>query len=206
MKTLSEYAEEHGIKYRAAWNRYKTGKIPGAFQDGFGKILIPENSPGRPEYTVCYARVSSSENRKNLETQAERLCAFCAAKGWTVREVVKECASGLNDRRPKLERLLKNKEVTRIVIEHRDRLTRFGFNYIRLLKESQGCRIEIINESADDRDELMQDFVSLVTCFTARLYGLRRSRRKTEKLIQELENENNKIIKNISEIHNRKKT
>ncbi|OQX16211.1 MAG: hypothetical protein BWK80_40390 [Desulfobacteraceae bacterium IS3] len=205
MKTLSEYAEEHGIKYRAAWNRYKAGKIPGAFQDGFGKILIPENSPGRPEYTVCYARVSSSENRKNLETQAERLCAFCAAKGWAVKEVIKECASGLNDRRPKLERLLKNKEVTRIVTEHRDRLTWFRFNYIKLLKESQGCRIEIINESANDRDELMQDFVSLVTCFTARLYGLRRSKRKTERLVRELENENNKVIKDISEIHNREK-
>jgi predicted site-specific integrase-resolvase len=180
MKTLSEYAEEHGIKYRAAWNRYKAGKIPGAFQDGFGKILIPENSPGRPEYTVCYTSVSSSENRKNLETRAERLCAYCAAKGRAVKEVIKECASGLNDRRPKLEKLLKNKEVAGIVTGHRDRLTRFGFNYIRLLKESHGCRIEIISESANDRDELMQDSVSPVTCFTARLYGLRRSKRKTD--------------------------
>ncbi len=205
MKTLSEYAEEHGIKYRAAWNRYKAGKIPGAFQDAFGKILIPEDSPCRPEYTVCYARVSSSENRKNLGSQAERLCAYCAAKGYKIREVVKECALGLNDARPKLEKLLKNPEITRIVIEHKDRLTRFGFNYIRLFKESQGCRIEIINESAGGRDELMQDFVSLVTCFTARLYGLRRSRRKTEKLIRELENENNKVVKDISEIHDGKK-
>ncbi len=195
MKILSEYAKEHGIKYRAAWNRYKAGKIPDAYQDEFGKILIPENSPGRPEYTVCYARVSSSENKKNLETQAERLCSYCAAKGWQIKEVVKECASGLNDNRPRLTKLLKNPAVTRIVVEHKDRLTRFGFNYIKLFKESQGCRIEIINESANDRDELMQDFVSLVTSFTARLYGLRRSKRKTEKLIQELENENKKIVK-----------
>ncbi|QTA83238.1 Resolvase N-terminal domain-containing protein [Desulfonema limicola] len=195
MKILSEYAKEHGIKYRAAWNRYKAGKIPDAYQDEFGKILIPENSPGRPEYTVCYARVSSSENKKNLETQAERLCSYCAAKGWQIKEVVKECASGLNDNRPRLTKLLKNPVVTRIVVEHKDRLTRFGFNYIKLFKESQGCRIEIINESSNDRDELMQDFVSLVTSFTARLYGLRRSKRKTEKLIQELENENKKIVK-----------
>ncbi|QTA83619.1 Resolvase N-terminal domain-containing protein [Desulfonema limicola] len=195
MKILSEYAKEHGIKYRAAWNRYKAGKIPDAYQDEFGKILIPENSPGRPEYTVCYARVSSSENKKNLEIQAERLCSYCAAKGWQIKEVVKECASGLNDNRPRLTKLLKNPVVTRIVVEHKDRLTRFGFNYIKLFKESQGCRIEIINESANDRDELMQDFVSLVTSFTTRLYGLRRSKRKTEKLIQELENENKKIVK-----------
>jgi len=205
MKTLSEYAQEHGIKYRAAWNRYKAGKIPDAFQDEYGKILIPEDSPCRPEYTVCYARVSSSENKKNLESQAERLCAYCAAKGYKIREVVKECVSGLDDTRPKLEKLLKNPAITRIVVEHKDRLTRFGFSYIRLLKESQGCRIEIINESANDRDELMQDFVSLVTCFTARLYGLGRSKRKTEKLIRELENENNKVVKNVTEIHDREK-
>ncbi len=205
MKTLNEYAKEHGIKYRAAWNRYKAGKIPDAFQDGFGKILIPENSPGRPEYTVCYARVSSSENRKNLESQAERLAAYCAAKGYKIREIIKECASGLNDRRPKLEKLLKNTEVTKIVTEHKDRLTRFGFNYIKLFKESQGCQIEIINESANDRDELMQDFVRLVTCFTAGLYGLRRSRRKTEKLIRELENENNEVIENNDSVRNTEK-
>jgi predicted site-specific integrase-resolvase len=195
MKTLSEYAKEHGIKYRAAWNRYKAGKIPDAYQDEFGKILIPENSPGRPEYTVCYARVSSSENKKNLETQAERLCSYCAAKGWKIKEVIKECASGLNDNRPRLIKVLKNPAVTRIVVEHKDRLTRFGFNYIKLFKESQGCQIEIINQSANDRDELMQDFVSLVTGFATKLYGLRQSKRKTEKLIRELEHENKKIVK-----------
>jgi predicted site-specific integrase-resolvase len=107
-----------------------------------------------------------------------------------VKEIVKECASGLNDTRPKLTKLLKNPEITRIVVEHKDRLTRFGFNYIRLFRESQGCQIEIINESVNDRDDLMQDSVSLVTCFTAGLYGQRRSKRKTEKLIRELENEN----------------
>ena len=85
MKTLSEYAKEHGIKYRAAWNRYKTGKIPDAVKDEFGKILIPDKSM-KPEYTVCYARVSSSENRKNLESQAQRLCSFCAAKGYQVKK------------------------------------------------------------------------------------------------------------------------
>jgi len=205
---LSEWAKIQGITYQAAWNQFKKGLIPSAYQLATGTVVVPEKekNSGRPEYTVCYARVSSSENRKNLENQAERLCGYCAARGYRVAEVVKECASGLNDRRPKLEKLLKNTDVTRIVIEHKDRLTQFGFNYIRILKEFQGCQIEIINESADDREELMQDFVSLVTCFTARLYGLRRSKRKTEKLIRELENENNKIVKDIAEICDSGKT
>ena len=118
MKTLKEYGKEHGIKYRAAWNRFKKGKIPGAYQDEFGKILVPEIKDTRPEYTACYAWVSSAENKKNLETQAERLVAYSNAKGYQVPQVIKECASGLNDKRPKLLKLLKNDQVTRLVVEH----------------------------------------------------------------------------------------
>jgi len=188
MKTLRTYAKEHGIKYRAAWNRFKKGKIEGAFVDEFGKILIPENSKLEP-YVVCYARVSSSENKQNLNSQADRLVSFSNAKGWIVKEVVKECGSGLNDRRRKLARVLNNPVVTKIVVEHKDRLTRFGFEYLRQWLEMRGCEIVIINEVADDKADLMQDFVSLVTSFTARLYGLRRNRRRTEKLIAEMKKE-----------------
>ena len=91
MKTLKDYEKEHGIKYRAAWNRYKAGKIPGAFQDKFGRILIPEETKVNDPYVVCYARVSSSENKKNLETQVERLISYCNAKGYRVESVIKEC-------------------------------------------------------------------------------------------------------------------
>ncbi len=187
MKTLKQYAKEHRIKYRAAWNRYKKGKIPGAFQDECGRILISELKAKKPEYTVCYARVSSSKNKKNLATQLERLVAYCNAKGYAVKQVVKECASGLNDKRPRLMKMLRNEQISRIVIEHHDRLTRFGFRYIEELMKRQDCEIEVINEAADDREDLMKDFISLVTSFTARLYGLRRSKRKTEQLIKEIE-------------------
>jgi predicted site-specific integrase-resolvase len=187
MRTLKEYAEDRGVKYRAAWNRYKAGKIPGAFQDEFGKILIPEAKDTKAEYTVCYARVSSSENKKNLETQAERLVAYCNAKGYAVKQIVKECASGLNDKRPKLMKLLNDERISRIVVEHYDRLTRFGFRYIEEWMKTEGCEIEVINCATNDKEDLMKDFVSLVTAFTARLYGLRRSKRKTEQLIKELQ-------------------
>lgn len=188
MKTLSEYAKENRIHYRTAWNHYKAGRIVGAFKNEYGKILIPDDH-SRPHYVVCYARVSSSENKKNLESQAERLVSYCNAKGYPVKQVVKECSSGLNDKRPKLIKMLTHPDITLIVVEHHDRLTRFGFNYIQLLLEAKGCQIEVINESANDKEDLMKDFVSLVTSFTARLYGLRRSKRKTEKLINALENE-----------------
>lgn len=185
MKTLKDYARERGIKYRAAWNRFKLGKIPGAVQDEFGRILLPEVD-ARDPYVICYARVSSSENKSNLEAQAQRLTDYCAVKGYIVKECVKECASGLNDKRPKLERILKSREATMIVVEHKDRLTRFGFHYLEILLAQKGCVIEVINEAANGKDDLMADFVAIITSFTARLYGLRRSKRKTEKIIKEL--------------------
>jgi len=184
-KTLKDYARERGIKYRAAWNRFKLGKIPGAYQDEFGRILLSVSDSKEP-YVVCYARVSSTENKKNLEAQAQRLCDYCAVKGYIVKQIVKECASGLNDKRPKLERILKSNEVTRIVVEHKDRLTRFGFHYLETLLAQKGCVIEVINETANGKDDLMADFVAIITSFTARLYGLRRSKRNTEKLIKEM--------------------
>ena len=140
----------------------------------------------KEDYTVVYARVSSSENKSNLDTQAERLVQYCVANGWTVNEIVKECASGLNDERPKLCKILKDKKATRLVIEHKDRLARFGFNYIKTLFDT--CDIVIVNECEDNQD-LFEDFVSLVTSFCTRIYGKRRTKRKTEQIIQALEKE-----------------
>ena len=189
MKTLKDYAKSHGIKYRAAWNRFKAGKIPSAFKDDFGKILIPEDKPDRPLKVVCYARVSSSQNKNNLESQAERIINFANLSGFPVHNVVKEIGSGLNDNRPKLLKILNDCDVTHIVVEHKDRLTRFGFNYLKLWMESKQCQIIIINNVDTDKEDLMQDFISLVTSMVARLYGLRRSRRKTEQLIKSLQDD-----------------
>lgn len=83
----------------------------------------------------------------------------------------------------KLINLLKNKSVTRIVVEYKDRLTRFGFNYISTLSSAE---IYVVNNVDTDEQDLMQDFVSLVTSFCARIYGKRRSKRVTEKMISEL--------------------
>ena len=181
---LSEYAKRNNITYQAAWNQFNRGLIPNAKQLPTGTIVIEEvNNKPKEEYTIIYARVSSSENKNNLETQAQRLQEFCIARGWIINEIIKECASGLNDNRPKLTKILKERKATRIVIEHKDRLTRFGFNYIKTLYPE--CEFVIINE-CEDKEDLFEDFVSLVTSFCARIYGNRRSKRKTEKIIQEL--------------------
>ena len=184
---LSKYAKLIGITYITAHNMFKRGQIEGAYQLPSGTIIVPEEnkvSLNKPEYTVIYARVSSSENKSNLDSQADRLIKFCEANGWIVNEVIKECASGLNDKRPKLCKMFSNRKATRIVVEHKDRLTRFGFNFIKELYPE--CEIVVVNETEDMENDLMQDFISLVTCFCARIYGLRRSRRKTERIIEEL--------------------
>jgi len=185
MKKLSEYAKEHGIHYKTAHVHFQKGLIPGAYQLPTGTIVIPDSyqKPEGVKRTAVYARVSSSQNKNNLESQASRVSQFYLAKGWIVNQIVKECASGLNDKRPKLLKLLLDKSINRIVVEHSDRLTRFGLNYIIKLYPGE---IVIINEVIEDEQDLMQDFVSLVTSFCARLYGKRRSKRKTEQLINEL--------------------
>jgi len=189
MKTLKDYARDHGIKYRAAWNRFKAGKIPSAFKDDFGKILIREDKPDRPLKVFCYARVSSSQNKANLESQAERIIHFANLSGLPVHSIIKEIGSGLNDKRPKLLKILNDIEITHIVVEHKDRLTRFGFNFLKDWMALRQCQIIVINNVGTDKEDLMQDFISLVTSMVARLYGLRRSKRKTEQLIKELQND-----------------
>ena len=179
---LSEYARRNSISYQTAWMHFKRGLLPNAHQLPTGTVVVDETvKPVVDEYVVVYARVSSSENRSNLETQATRLVQFCEANGWRVQEVVKECASGLNDERPKLCKILREQKATKLVVEHKDRLTRFGFNYIKTLFST--CEIIVVNECEDNQD-LFEDFVSLVTSFCARIYGKRRTKRKTEQIIK----------------------
>ncbi len=92
---LKDYAKQHGIKYRAAWNCYKAGKIPNAFKDEFGNIYIKEIKEEKPDSVAIYCRVSSSQNKDNLEKQKEGLVSYCLAKGYKVDHIVLECASGL---------------------------------------------------------------------------------------------------------------
>ena len=182
---LSEYAKKNSISYQTAWNHFNKGLIPNARQLPSGTVVVDEVTvTSKPEYVIVYARVSSSENRSNLDSQATRLQQFCEAKGWVVNEVVKECASGLNDNRPKLSKIFTERKATKLVIEHKDRLTRFGFNYIKMLFND--CDIIVVNECETDQD-LFEDFVSLVTSFCARIYGKRRTKRKTEQIINALE-------------------
>jgi putative resolvase len=187
---LIDYAHKMGISYKTAWRWYKAGKLPGKQMDT-GTILVMEDETEKSASTkvAVYARVSSAENRSNLDSQAERLVNYCAARGYQVAKVVKEVGSGINDSRPKFLALLADQTIGLVVIEHKDRGTRFGFRYIETLLQVQGRKIEVVNQAENSTEDLLADLTTIIYSFCARLYGQRRAKRKTERIVQELEAE-----------------
>lgn len=140
------------------------------------------------ESVVIYCRVSSSENKGNLETQKNRMISYCNAKGYKVHSVVTEIGSGINDKRPKLMNLLKNNiDFTKIVVDHKDILTIVGFNYIETLLNTMDKTIEVVNNVETEKEDIIQDFVSIITSYCSKIYGNHISKRRTEQLIKELE-------------------
>ena len=189
---LPDYAKHLGISYKTAWRWWKTGKLPHpARQTETGMVIVDFKEAPKAvsiqDRAAIYARVSSSENRGNLERQAERLTQYAIAKGYKVVRTVKEVGSGLNDNRKKLEGLLLLSDYDILIVEHKDRLARFGTHYLDVLLSRCGVKLEIVNLAENGTDELMQDLISIITSFSARLYGQRRAKRKTEKIIQQLQ-------------------
>ena len=113
--------------------------------------------------------------------QVDRLVDFCLAKGWIVDDIIEDVGSGLNDDRKRLNQLLKDPTIKRIVVEREERLTRFGFHYLEILAELEGFEIVVVNKTPDDdKDELLADFKTLIVSFCERLYSKHRQKRKQE--------------------------
>jgi len=193
---ISKLAKDLGVTKATLYNWRLAGKIQFVksatgmnfvTQETYNEFLgIKEK---KEEKVVIYCRVSSTVNKKNLETQKERLINYCNAKGYRVNKVIIEFGSGINDKRPKLEKLLKELDFTKIVVEHKDRLARMGFHFLEILCETHHKEIEVVNNVDTDEEDIIQDFVSIITSFCARIYGKRRSKRKTEQLIKQLQDE-----------------
>jgi predicted site-specific integrase-resolvase len=190
---LKDYARQQGVSYRTAWRWWKAGKLPGQQMDT-GTILLesrPTTPGGASQGVAIYARASLAETKSDLDSQAERLSAYCAARGYPVSQVVKEVGSGIDDARPKLLSLLADQGTSLIVVEDKDRLTRFGFRYLDTLLKTQGRAIEVVNQAEDGTEDLLADLTAIVYSFCARLYGQRRAKRKTEVIVRELEAKGN---------------
>ena len=191
---VSQYAKIYNLNYKTALRQFHTGRIDG-YQDKITETIYIKNPDYKEEEkrpgdrVALYARVSSSSNKGSLDGQLERMELYSLAKGYRIISKNREIGSGLNEDRKVLWKLLSNTEDYDIlVVEHKDRLTRFGYKYIKKLLEVQGVQLVIINEEEKKNkdEELMQDFISIVTSFCQRIYGSKR-KRKTIKIIEELE-------------------
>ena len=172
-----------------------SGKIR-AVKTPTGRWMIPESEVeriigGKEEVeevrAVIYARVSSSDQKSGLERQIEYLTQYCTAKGYRVVDVLSDIASGLKTNRGGLQKLFNrvvNKQVDVVVITYKDRLTRFGFEYLEYFFRRYGVKIEVVygEEPKDAYQELVEDLLAIVTSFAGKLYGMRSH--KTRGLIQ----------------------
>jgi len=181
---LSQYAKQAGISYKTAWRWYKAGTLD-AYQTPTGMVIVRDPQMERigTGRIALYARVSSADQKSDLERQVQRLRDYAAARGYQVAKEVTEIASGLNESRPKFLKLLADATIGTIIVEHKDRSTRFGWNYITTLMEAQGRRMEAVFPD-ETKDDLVNDFVSIITSMAARMYGRRGSRRKAERIKQ----------------------
>ena len=161
--------------------------------DEVGKIKAIKTPPGHRRYsikeieqagglpravvTVCYARVSSHSQRDDMSGQIELLLSK-----FPEAEIVSEIGSGLNFKRKGflsiLDRICTG-DIKRLIVAHPDRLVRFGFELVKWLCERNKCELLVLNDrSFSPEQELIQDMLSIIHCFSSRLYGLRRYKKE----------------------------
>jgi len=180
-----EVAKRLNISFTTVKRWIYKGKIK-AFKNPAGRWLIPESEvnrllgikPVKKERAILYARVSSHEQKVHLKRQLARLEEYAKNRRYEVVLALGEIASGLNENRRKMWRALKmirEGKADVLIVEFKDRLARFGFRYLQAIVESYGGRIEIVEDDVDKdaMQELVEDMISVVTSFCARLYGLR---------------------------------
>ena len=142
--------------------------------------LVGRASRPNGRITTVYARVSSQAQKPDLDNQIRVLEQFCTVNGWAVDEWIREVGGGLNFRRRHFLRILDAVvlgRVERLIVAHRDRLCRFGFEMVEHLCRTHDCDLVVMNqESLSPEQEMVQDMLSIVHCFSARLYGLRNYR------------------------------
>ena len=151
--------------------------------------IIEEDSKVQEKEVICatYARVSSNEQKQkgDLDRQSQRLSEYCAKHNLYVGHIIKDVGSGLNDNRSgfvKLTDLIIKKKINKLIVEHKDRLTRFQFKFIKKMFESYGCEVIVINGmDVSDTEELAADMMSLLASFSGKFYGKRSAERRKKK-------------------------
>jgi putative resolvase len=179
---LSDWARANGVSRQSATRWLHAGVLPvPARQLATGTILVdePERRPGG---VAIYARVSSGDQRGDPHRQVARLVTHLTAAGLAPTKVVSEVGSGLDGHRARLLGPLVDASVGTIVVEHRDRLARFGVEHVEAALAARGRRLVVVDGTEVD-DQPVRDTVEVLTGFCARLYGRRSARRRAEQAL-----------------------
>lgn len=180
---LKEWARGQGISYRTALNWFHAGSLPvPARQLPTGTILV-DPAPHAEGRAVAYCRVSSADQRDDLERQAGRVAVECGRRGISLDATITEVGSGLNGNRVRLRKLLSDPAVTMIVVEHRDRLARFGVEHVQAALSATGRSVMVLNPD-EVKDDLVRDMVEVLTSMCARLYGRRSARKRADAAVR----------------------
>jgi len=193
---VREWARREGFNEQTVWQWCRESRMPVPFERmSTGTIIIHdpkyESQPVAPTAngrTVCYARVSSSDQKDGLTRQADRLRAFAINMGVEKPEIVTETGSGVNGNRRKLNRLLSDPTVGTLIVEHRDRLARMNAGLVESALKAQGRRIIVVDDTELD-DDLVRDVTEVLTSFCARLYGRRAAEHRAEKALEAMRDE-----------------
>jgi putative resolvase len=193
----AEFAHLAGVSVKTVQRWDRDGKLkPASRTPGNRRLYTQEQlntllhrQSATQRVTVAYLRVSSQAQKPDLANQRKALEQFCIAKSLPVDEWLTEIGGGLNFKRPKflalVDRILQGEIVT-LVIAHKDRLARFGYDLLVHLCEAQGCHIVVLNtESLSPEQEMVQDLMTITHCFLARLYGLRNYRKAMAKALKD---------------------
>ena len=182
---LKQWADLQGIHYHTASRWFHDGILPvPAEKVGPRTILVyPHGKPGENNAGIgLYARVSSHDQKADLDRQVARLVEWATKVGTPVVRVEAEVGSGVNGSRKKIRRLLSDPEVTTVVVEHRDRLGRMNTELIEAALQASGRHLVVLDDGEVD-DDLARDMVEVLTSFCARLYGKRSARNRATKAL-----------------------
>ena len=182
---LSEWAARNGVHYQTAWAWAKEGRMPVPVrQTPSGTWLVDEPAPETSGRVVAYCRISSAEQKPDLDRQVARVVQGATGLGLPVAEVVTEAGSGLNGRRRKLHRLLSDPQAAVIVVEHRDRLAPFGVEHLEAVLAASGRRLVVLDPTETaTADDLVRDITEVLTSMCARLYGRRAAKMRAARAV-----------------------
>ncbi|MFE9763001.1 IS607 family transposase [Streptomyces sp. NPDC005808] len=184
---LTEWARAQGIAPRTAYRWFREGTLPvPAERVGPRTILVNMEANASPDVTGgvgLYARVSSHDQKPDLERQTVRLSAWAAKAGHKVVRVESEIASGMDGCRSKAKRLLADPKVTTVVVEHKDRLGRMNVELVEAALSATGRRLVVLDDG-EVEDDLVRDMAEVLTSFCARLYGRRSAENRAQKALE----------------------